>query len=178
MLQSSWAIVEPFEGLMGVELFLGGILESNADICSTICPWNKFKLILQTRLMQFEKKMHTFFLLLRSSILKINYIFDFGYSISEIWSYRIPLKLLSNVIGLTWFGFFKTKLCPISHNDLIMEYFSRLNLYGVPRVTISSFGSQTDKQETKFHLLVSTFYRIQIQCPWRELWRFSHGHLF
>ena len=41
---------------MGVELFLGAILESNTDIYSTICPWNQFKLILQTRLMQFVKK--------------------------------------------------------------------------------------------------------------------------
>ena len=41
---------------MGVELFLGAILESNTDIYSTICPWNQFKLILQTRLMQFGEK--------------------------------------------------------------------------------------------------------------------------
>ena len=47
---------------MGVELFLGGILESNTDIYSTICPWNQFKLIFHTRLMQFEKKNTYFFL--------------------------------------------------------------------------------------------------------------------
>ena len=41
---------------MGVELFLGAILESNTDIYSTICPWNQFNLILQTRLMQSGKK--------------------------------------------------------------------------------------------------------------------------
>ena len=41
---------------MGVELFLGAILESNTDIYSTICPWNQFNLILKTRLMQFGKK--------------------------------------------------------------------------------------------------------------------------
>ena len=41
---------------MGVEFFLWAILESNTDIYSTICPWNQFNLILQTRLMQFGKK--------------------------------------------------------------------------------------------------------------------------
>ena len=40
---------------MGVELFLGGILEPNTDIYASICPRNPFKLIFQTRLMQFEK---------------------------------------------------------------------------------------------------------------------------
>ena len=41
---------------MGVELFLGGILEPNIDIYASICPWNHFKLNFQTRLMQFEKQ--------------------------------------------------------------------------------------------------------------------------
>ena len=41
---------------MGVELFLGEILEPNTDIYYTICPWNQFKLIFHTRLMQFEEK--------------------------------------------------------------------------------------------------------------------------
>ena len=44
------------KGLMGFELFLGAILESNTDIYSTMCPWNQFNLTLQTRLMQFRKK--------------------------------------------------------------------------------------------------------------------------
>ena len=38
-----------------MELFLGGILEPNTDIYASICPWNHFKLIFHTRLMQFEK---------------------------------------------------------------------------------------------------------------------------
>ena len=41
---------------MGAELFLGGILEPNIDIYASIFPWNHFKLIFQTGLMQFEKK--------------------------------------------------------------------------------------------------------------------------
>ena len=52
-------MVEPSEGLVGVELFLGAILESNIDTYSTIFPWNQFNLILQTRLMQFGKKQYT-----------------------------------------------------------------------------------------------------------------------
>ena len=41
---------------MGVELFLRGIIEPNTDNNASICPPNHFKLIFQTRLMQFEKK--------------------------------------------------------------------------------------------------------------------------
>ena len=41
---------------MGMELFFGGIIEPNTDKNSKICPWNQFKLILQTRLMQFGKQ--------------------------------------------------------------------------------------------------------------------------
>ena len=33
---------------MGVELFLGGILEPIIDIYASICPWNHFKLLFQT----------------------------------------------------------------------------------------------------------------------------------
>ena len=38
-----------------MELFFGGIMEPNTDKNSKIFPWNQFKLILQTRLMQFVK---------------------------------------------------------------------------------------------------------------------------
>ena len=34
---------------MGMELFLGGILEPNTNKNSKICPWNHFKLLFQTR---------------------------------------------------------------------------------------------------------------------------------
>ena len=125
-------------------IFTGNLLEPNTDIYSTICAWNQFKLILQTRLMQFRKKIHTFFLLLRSSILKLDYLCDCSTSISYFQYQRIPLNYISNSIGLTWFGFSKTKLCPISHNDLIMDWFSRANLYDVPCITISSFDSEID----------------------------------
>ena len=83
-----------------------------------------------------------------------------------------------NATGLTWFGFSKTKLCPISHNDLIIYWFSTSNLYELPRVTVSSFSSEIDIQETKVHVLVTNFYGTPIRCSERELWIFSHDHLF
>ena len=40
---------------MGVELFLGGILEPNTNIYASIFPWNHFNLLFQTNVMQFKK---------------------------------------------------------------------------------------------------------------------------
>ena len=124
------------------------------------------------------KQIHNFFLLLRSSILKLNYLYNFGSSITKIRPWSSPLKLLCNATGLTSFGFFKSKLCPISHNELIMDSFNRVNLYGMPRVIVSSFGFEIDTKETTVRLIQSTFYIIPIRCLERELWRFSHYHLF
>ena len=124
------------------------------------------------------KKIHTFFLLLRSLILKLNYLCVFQSLITEIWSWSSPLNPLSNATGLTWFGFFKTKLCPISHNNLIMDWFSRANLYDLPRVLVSSFGSEIYRQETTVCVLLVTFYIIIIRCSERYLWIFFHDHLF
>ena len=46
---------------MGVELFLGGILEPNIDIYSSIFPWNKFKLIFfKQELCNLKKHTHLF----------------------------------------------------------------------------------------------------------------------
>ena len=115
---------------------------------------------------------------MRSSILKLTYIYTCRSSIFEIKHYSSPLKLLSNSIGLTWFGFFKTKLCPMSHNDLIMDWVSRANSYDFPHVTVWSYGSKIDIKETIVHLIQATSYRIPIQCSERELWIFSHDHLF
>ena len=72
----------------------------------------------------------------------------------------------------------RKKLCPISHNDLIMDWFSRANLYDLPHVTVSSFGSEIDSQETKVREIVTNFYGTPIRCSERELWIFSHDHLF
>ena len=117
-------------------------------------------------------------MLLRSSILNFSYLYNFRSSISKLQPCSIPLKLLSNGTSLTWFWCSKTKLCPISHNDLILDWFSRANLYDLPRVTVSSFVSEIDSQETTVCVLVTTFYGTQIHCPERELLNFSHDHLF
>ena len=119
-----------------------------------------------------------FFLILRSSILKLNYLYDFRSSITYIWHQVSPLNSLSNATGLTSFGFFKAKLCPISHNDPIMEWFSIVNLYDFPRVIVSSFVSEIDSQETTVCVIASTFYGTPIRCLERELLNFSHDHLF
>ena len=49
-----------------------------------------------------RKKIHTFFLLLKSLILQLNYLYDCRSSISEIHPCSIPLKILSNSTGLIW----------------------------------------------------------------------------
>ena len=69
---------------------------------------------------------------------------------------------LSNAIGLTQFGFFKRELCPISHNALIMDCFSKAHLYGMPRVTVSSFGSKIDREKITDYAISATFYGIPI----------------
>ena len=125
-----------------------------------------------------RKKIHTFFLLLRSSILKLDFLYDCGSSIFKIRQWGSLLNYLSNATCLTWFGFSKAKLCPISHNDLIMDWFSTTNLYDLPRVTVLSFGSKIDSQETTVCVLATNFYGTPIRCSERELWIFSHHHLF
>jgi len=53
---------------------------------------------------------------------------------SKIWSYGRTLSLLSNSMSRTKIRFFNIKLCQIPHNDLVMEWFSRSNLYEIPHV--------------------------------------------
>jgi len=115
------------------------------------------------------KKIHTFFFLFRSSILNLLYLYNFGYPGSEIASYCIPKSLLYNSTSLTNIGFFKKKLCPISHNDLIIDWFSRANLYGVPSVIILTFGSKHNTSKTTICALLVNFYKIQIRCSERNL---------
>ena len=110
--------------------------------------------------------------------MKLDYLYDCSTSISEFRYQCSPLNYLSNSTGLTWFGFSKTKLCPISHNDLIMDWFSRVNLYDFPRVTVSSLSSKIDSQETKIRLIATNFYGTPIRCSERDLLKFSHNHLF
>ena len=47
---------------MDMELFFRGIIEPNTDKNSKIFPWNHFKLLFQTNVMQFKKPNTHFFL--------------------------------------------------------------------------------------------------------------------
>ena len=153
---------------MGVELFLWGILEPNTNIYASICPWNHVKLIFKQDLCNFKNQIHTFFLAFEKLDIENElslWFLIFNISNSAL---KYPLKPFSNAIGLTWFGFFKAKLCPISHDDLIMDWFSRANLYNLPRIIGSSFGSEIDIKKTTVCVLMETFYRIPIRCSERE----------
>ena len=76
---------------------------------------------------------------------------------------------LSNAIGMIQFGFFKGELYPISHNSLIMDCFSRVNLYGMAHVTVSSFGFEIDREKIIYYEISSTFYGIPIRYSEREV---------
>ena len=70
---------------------------------------------------------------------------------------------------MTQFGFFKRDLCPISHNALIMDCFSKANLYDIPHITISSFGYEIDRKKTIDCAISAKFYGIPIRYSEREL---------
>jgi len=65
--------------------------------------------------------------------------------------YSIPLFPPSNATSVIPIGFSKEELCQISHSDLIIDYFSRANLYDVPRLPVSTFRSKKYIQETTVH---------------------------
>ena len=88
------------------------------------------------------------------------------------------IKLLFKAARVLFIIFFKRELYPISHTALIMDCFSRSHLYGVPRVTVSSFASKLDRTETTDYALSATFYIIPIRYSERELWCFYQGHFF
>ena len=106
------------------------------------------------------------------------YLCYFRSSISYFWYCSSHLSLLSNATGLTQFGFFKRELYPISHTTLFMDCFRRLHLYGIPRVTVSSFASEIDREKTTYCEISTTFYGIPILYSERYLWRFYQGHFF
>ena len=83
----------------------------------------------------------------RSSILNLVYLFYLRSPIFYFQSYSIPLSHISNAIGLIQFGFFKRELYPISHNALITDCFSGASLYDMPRVTVSSFRYEIDREK-------------------------------
>ena len=54
------------------------------------------------------------------------------------------------------------ELFPISDDGMIIEWFSRANLYGVPRVTVSTLVLENDTQKITVCPLSITFDMIQI----------------
>ena len=88
---------------------------------------------------------------------------------SEISSCDSPLSPLSNPASLINIGFSKEDLCQISHSDLIIDKFSKANLYDVPQVTVSTFGSEKYIQETTVRPLSVPSYEILIRSPERKL---------
>ena len=93
------------------------------------------------------------------------YLYNCGSRISEISSYKSLLSPLSNPTSLIKIGFSKEELCQISHGDLIIKIFNRENLYDMPRVTISTLGSETDTQQTTIGLLLSLFTKFESDAP-------------
>ena len=77
-------------------------------------------------------------------------------------SYSIPLSPISNPASLIKIGFCKEELCQISHDNLIIDWFTRENLYEVSHVTVSILGPETDTHKPKDRLLYVTFYEISI----------------
>jgi len=119
-----------------------------------------------------------FFLNFRKSILNLLYLCNFASQGSEISSCGSPLSLISNPTVLIKIGFFKNELCPISHDDLIIDFFNNVKLYEDPCVTVATFVPENTTQKTTVSALSTTIYEILIQCWERKLWQVSQRHLF
>ena len=88
------------------------------------------------------------------------YLYNFGSPRSEISFYGNLLSHLSDPKCMINIGVFKKELGQISHDDLIIDWFSRANLYEVPRVTITTFGPKNATQQTTICPLSMTIYEI------------------
>ena len=131
-----------------------GCSSCHATLCYTLLCFLSHKFLSFAVL---DNTWSIFFFPSRRSILNLVYLYYFRSPICDFRSCSIPLSLISNSTGLTQFGFFKRELFPISHNALIMDCFCKENLYGVPRVIVSSFSSKIDRDKTKFCVIFSTF---------------------
>lgn len=126
-----------------------------------MCLTNSFKLIFQTKFMQKFKKNYTpFFSLCRSLILNLMYFYHFGSPRSEISSN--PLSNISNSASLIKIGFSNEELCQFSQDDLIIDLFSRANLYDMPWVNVSTLGFENGTQKTKVHAIFVISYENSI----------------
>ena len=71
-----------------------------------------------------------------------------------------PYSPLSNPIGIIRIGFFKKYLVPMSHDDLIIDWFSTANVYEFPHVTIVTFGPKNATQKMSVRPISVTSYKI------------------
>ena len=115
--------------------------------------FNSFKINFKRILRKNLKESTHLFSLCRSSILPLMYLCTFGSSSSKIVNYNSPLCPLSNATSVIQIGFSKEELCEISHSDLIIDQFSRANLYDVPCVPVLTFG-------------ITLPWRIQFRSDW------------
>jgi len=76
--------------------------------------------------------------------LNLMYLCNCGSPRSRISSCGNPLSNLSNPTSLIKIGFSKEELCQISHDNLSIDRFSRVNLYNMSQVTIWTLGSEND----------------------------------
>jgi len=102
------------------------------------------------------------------------YLYNFRSLGSQISCCGSPFSPLSKPTGLINIWFCKKELCPISHDDLIIDWFSRANLYEMPHATITTFGPENSTQKTKVYYISMNIYKILIQCLERNLWGFPN----
>ncbi len=97
------------------------------------------------------------------------YLDNFGSPRIEISSYSNFFNNISNPTILIKIGFSNAELCQISHDDLSIDWFSRMNLYDIPWVTVSTLGSNIDTQKTTVHPLSVNSYENLIWFSERKL---------
>lgn len=95
------------------------------------------------------------------------YLCDFRSPGFEILSYGSPLSPISKPIGLIKIGFFKKELFSISHDDLIIDWFSRDKLYKVPCFIVATFGPKNDTQQLQSVVVMRLFTKFESN-PQRE----------
>ena len=119
-----------YDELLTVVMHLG-FQSCHATLCYTLLCFSSVESLV------LDNTWSSFLLPYRSSILNLVYLCYFRSSISNFWFCSSPMSHLSNAIGLTQFWFFKRELYAISHNALIMDCFSKTNLYSMPHVISS-----------------------------------------
>jgi len=110
---------------------------------------------------KFKKTTHNFFRFVgvRYSICFYLYL---KYQRFEIVSCGSPMSPISNPTIPINIRFFKKESCQISYNDLMIDWFSRVNLYDLLCVTVEDFRHENDIQKTTIRPRFVTSYKISI----------------